>query len=289
MKKISIIMALFAVVFGLSSCENDKDPVYQQPTEFKLNTPALSAQYFELTPNGTVQFTCSQPDYGFVASANYTMQMALSEGGETYDLTPAVPTDAKISIKASDIATGMCVLRGISDDTQWVEIPAIPVYFRAVCQLAGHPNSLIMSNWVKLDQVKGYFAVPMPGFIYLVGAPEGWKGPDAANAEHYADWRLFEKTDAIGSSIFYGVFDIPEGQAMFRFYKELSGWDGGDSLGSQADDSPIDFEIGADGSLTTPFVEGKGAFNFPAWPGGEMTIILDMNTSKVTFLAGNQM
>lgn len=177
MKKISIIMALFAVVFGLSSCENDKDPVYQQPTEFKLNTPALSAQYFELTPNGTVQFTCSQPDYGFVASANYTMQMALSEGGETYDLTPAVPTDAKISIKASDIATGMCVLRGISDDTQWVEIPAIPVYFRAVCQLAGHPNSLIMSNWVKLDQVKGYFAVPMPGFIYLVGAPEGWKGP----------------------------------------------------------------------------------------------------------------
>lgn len=289
MKKISIIMALFAAVLGLSSCENDKDPVYQKPTEFKLNTPALAAQYFELTPEGTVQFTCSQPDYGFVASANYSMQMALSEGGETYDLTAAVPTDAKISIKAEDIATGLCVLRGIADDSQWVDIPAIPVYFRAVCQLPGHPESMIISNWVKLDQVKGYFAVPIPGYIYLVGAPEGWKGPDAGNAEHYADWRLFEKNDAIGSQVYYGVFDINAGDAMFRFYAALTGWDGGDSLGSQEEDNPLDFEIGADGSLTTSFVQGKGAFNFPSWPGGEMTVIVDMNTSKVTFLKGNQM
>lgn len=281
-------MALFAVMLGFSSCNDDTEPVFQKPTKFELNTPALASQYFELTPAGSLVFTCSQPDYGFTASVTYGLEIALIEGGETYAVTPENPTSTVIRVAAADVATGMCVLSGIKTEDDWNDPAAAPLYVRATAQLGTQGDSFIASNWVKLDAVKGYFAVPQPGYIYLVGQPEGWKGPDAANAAHYANWRLFEKTDQIGSNVYYGVFDINAGSAMFRFYTALTGWDA-DSWGSQADDSPLDYELAADGALTTDLVKGKGSFSFPDWPGGEMTIMVDMNKNKVTFISGNAM
>ena len=41
-------MLLAVVVFGLCSCEDDKDPVLQKPTEFVLNQPATSELYYAL-------------------------------------------------------------------------------------------------------------------------------------------------------------------------------------------------------------------------------------------------
>ncbi len=149
-------------------------------------------------------------------------------------------------------------------------------------------GSEIKSNVVYLDKVKFYFAVAVPGYIYLVGSPEGWVGPTEDNAEHYAPWRLFEASNAIGSKIYSGVFNIPEAP-VFRFYTALTGWDS-DSWGSQADDNPIEYEI-VDGSFTTGLVKGKGSFSFPAWTGGEMTIIVDMsveNNCTLTIMAGSQ-
>ncbi len=278
-------MALVAVMLGFASCTDDKDPVYQSPTKFVLNTPALASQYYELTPDGSIVLTCSQPDYGFTASTTYGIQVALSEDGETYSITPEVPTSASIRIKAEDLATAICVLRGLKDQDDWTEEPARAVYLRATAQLGVHGNTYIESNWVKLDRVKEYFALPSPGFIYLVGSPEGWSGPDAAHAEHYKNWRLFEKTEAIGSKVYYGVFDMPAAP-MFRFYTALTGWDGGDSWGSQVDDNPIDVTL-TDGSWTGDIVNGKGAFNFPGFGGGEMTIIVDMVNNKLTIAEGN--
>lgn len=279
-------MALVAVMLGFTSCNDDTDPVYKDPTKFVLNTPALASQYYELTPDGTLVFTCSQPDYGFTASVTYGLEVALSEGGETYTLTPEVPTKAQIRVKAEDVATAICVLRGIKTEEDWTEEPARPVYFRATAQLGDHENTFIESNWVKLDAVKEYFAVPVPGFIYLIGSPEGWAGPTADKADHYADWRLFEKDDAIGSKVYYGVFDMPSAP-MFRFYTALTGWDD-DSWGSQADDNAIDYQL-TDGVWEGSIVKGKGSFNFPDFTGGEMTIIVDMVNNRVTVAEGNQM
>ncbi|MCM1452721.1 MAG: SusE domain-containing protein [Clostridium sp.] len=286
MKKLSIFMALVAVMLGFTACSDDTDPVYKDPTKFVLNTPALASQYYELTPDGTIVLTCTQPDYGFTASTTYGVEVALSEDGETYNIAPEVPTSAQIRIKASDLATAICVLRGIKTEDDWTEEPARAVYMRATAQLAEHPNTLITSNWVKLDAVKEYFAVPVPGYIYLVGSPEGWKGPDAANADHYADWRLFEKDDAIDSKVYYGVFDMPAAP-MFRFYTALTGWDA-DSWGSQADDSAIDYEL-ANGSWEGSIVKGKGSFNFPKFEGGQMTLIVDMVNNRITVVEGNAM
>lgn len=297
MKKISIFMALAAVALGFSSCSEDRDPVYHAPTQYVLNTPAMQDQYIELTEGNTLELSSSQPDYGYSAVAQYSAQMSLtSDFAQAYDLEAVDKTQARFQLKQEDIAVGICELAGITDEESYANYMAglengtTAVYFRAICQLAGVEGSQITSNVVSYNYVKPYFAVKMPGYIYLVGAPEGWAGPTESNAAHYSDWRLFEPDDAIGSKIYTGVFDVPAGSAMFRFYTALTGWDA-DSWGSQADDNPIQFPDFTSGSFTNALVKGKGAFEFPNWPGGKMTIVVDMsdeNNATITIYEGEQ-
>ena len=288
MKKLSILFASLLAVFAFSSCEEDTDPQYKAPTSFVLNTPPLANQLLELESGGTVNFSCSQPDYGYSAITQYSMEVALDEAFEKYESLESVDrTLAKMQIRQADLALAVCKLLGVESQDDFDPEAIHKLYFRAVAQLTGVESSLIKSNVVSLNQVKTYYAIQEPGFIYLVGAPEGWKGPDEANASHYADWRLFESSTAIGSKIYSGVFDIPAGKAMFRFYTALTGWDD-DSYGTQVDDNPIDVAM-VDGVYSGPMVKGKGSFNIPDWEGGSMKITVNMSNEKamtVTFEAG---
>lgn len=110
MKKLSIILAFAALAAGFTSCEEDRDPVYQAPTEFKLNVPQMQDQYIELTDakSSVLEFTCSQPDYGYSAVTQYSMQMAIDEAfTTTYDLESVSATSAQIQVKQSDVALGL--------------------------------------------------------------------------------------------------------------------------------------------------------------------------------------
>lgn len=287
-------MSMALAVLGMASCSQDRDPVLQTPTEFVLNTPVMADQYIELQAGNVLELVASQPNYGYSAVANYSAEMSLTQDFSTvYALKSTDASQARITVKQADVATGICDLSGVSDEETMASvfpdgIPAMPVYFRAVCELDGVEGSRIVSNVVTYNHVQGYFAVPVPGYIYLVGAPEGWAGPTESNAAHYADWRLFEPKDAIGSGVYSGVFDIPAGDAIFRFYTELTGWDN-DSYGTQVDDNPIDFPDFTSGSFSTTAVKGKGSYQFSNWPGGKMTIVVDMSDMKniqVTFTAG---
>lgn len=152
---------------------------------------------------------------------------------------------------------------------------------------AGNVNLTVdMKNKTVKFEVGGdvnYDAYPC---VYVVGNVEGWKGPDEANAEHYADWRLF---DTDGTGIYHSVkpmeYDTSDGACpMFRIYTKLEGWDA-NSLGSQVDDNPKD-ETGLD--LTLNYVEGKGSWNFVSAPAkGSMELVLDTNkkTLEVKFSA----
>ena len=285
-------MALAAVALGFSSCSEDRDPVYKAPTQFVLNTPAMQDQYITLAPKQTLTLECSQPDYGYSAVTQYSAQMSLTEDfTNCYDLESKDGTLAAMAIDQEKIALGICELAGIEDEAQFNEKfganPYTKIYFRAIAQLDGVESSKITSNVVYYNYIAPYFAVPVPGHIYLVGAPEGWAGPSEGNAAHYADWQLSEPENAIGSKVYSGVFDIPAGSAMFRFYTALTGWDA-DSYGSQEEDNPLDYEF-VDGSFAGTLVKGKGAFNFPNWEGGKMTIVVDMSDAKnmtVTCTAG---
>lgn len=275
MKKISIMLAMAAMAFGLGSCEQDREPVLQKPTTFVLNTPQMADQYINLEDGTVLDLVCSQPDYGYSAVAQYSAEVSLTEDFADFrPLSNINATSARMAFKQADIAIALCELNGFTSSENYKDLGAQKVYFRAVCELSGVADTRIVSNVVSYNHIKGYFAVPEPGYIYLVGQPEGWAGPTSSNADHYAAWRLYEDNDAIGSKIYKGTFDIAAGSAMFRFYTDLTGWDA-DSYGSQAADSPIEFLVEG-GSASVAMVKGKGAYNFSNWEGGRMGITVDM-------------
>ena len=297
MKKLALFFACAAALVGFTSCEDDKDPVYQQPTKFVLNTPALQDQYLELTEDGTFELSCSQPDYGYAAVVNYSAEVSLTEDfANCKEITSkGTGTTAKMTFSSADLALALCELHGFVDESTFQDIDAEKVYFRAVARLAGVESSEIRSNVVSLNKVKLYFAVPTPDYIWVIGSAsafggsaDGWTEPSEGNAAALAGARLFEPQNAIGSKVYSNTFDIPAGDVTFRLYVHLTGWDGGDSWGYKVDDEGTNVEL-VDGTFTAPLVNGKGSFTFAGWQGGEMTITADFSSStpSITVSAGS--
>lgn len=301
MKKISYILAAAIGVLAFSSCCADKEPIYQRPAEnsMVLNVPAMQDQYIDLTEGDYLELTTSQPDYGYSAVANYGAQVSLTEDFSVYENVDVLNTNvAAMQMKQESIAVAYCALKGVENPDQWGEmfpegVPYETLYFRATCELSGVTGSYIASNVVTYNHIKPYFAVPTPGYIYFIGAATGngnWIEPSESHADELKAWRLYEPDNNIGSHIYSGIFEIPEGQATFRFYTQLTGWDGGNSLGLQVDDVATQVEF-TDGSYTGKLVNGKGSIEFADWGGGPMTIVVDLsdpNNMTVTISAGEQ-
>ncbi len=283
MKKIALFLAAAAVFGGLSSCSRDESPVLEKPTEFKLNTPPFAAEYSQLTEGNSMMVTCSQPNYGVGVQTTYSIELSLDENfGSSLPVKIADPFSATMVMSDLDVNQTILDLLGINSADTWAPFEndhVRDIFFRATAEIAGVADTKIASNIVKISDVDFFYTVKVPGFIYLVGAPEGWKGPDAGNAAHYEDWKLYEADDNIGSEIYIGTFDIAAGDAMFRFYSALTGWDD-DSYGSQADDNPLDFSL-ENGQFDGTIVKGKGAFSFPDWAGGMMTIIVNLKNMTI--------
>lgn len=282
MKKISLFLVTLCALLGFSSCEDEKKPVFQEATSdsFEVLESAFQDQYYELTENGTLEIVAkSAPNYGApIGPTKYGALVSLTPDFKEYKEVVAENNASRIMLRTEDISIAICQLMGLSkDDAGYVFTEPIKLYLKATCEIEQIANSKVVSkNYCTFNKVMPYFAIPTPGFIYLVGAPEGWAGPSVSAADHYEAWKLFEKDEEIGSQVYYGTFEIPQGSAMFRFYTALTGWDT-DSYGSQADDNPIDYDWVGEGAFTAPIVKGKGAFNFPDWPGGLMTIKVSMS------------
>lgn len=305
MKKYLIYLPIALAFLGIVSCSQDRDPKYRAPEagSFKLNNPAMMDQEIILSDAGdaTLEFSCSQPDYGFAASASYSVDMALNENfADFYSLSSLNENSAIISVLQSEVAAGYCELMGIDSEETYSEkypdgFPVTKVYFRANCRIPGIDNSAITSNVVSYNYLKPYFAVAVPGSIYLIGNPGGWVEPAEGNAATLASWRLMEDDDAIGSKIYKGSFEIDakygDDGPIFRFYAALTGWDGGDSYGTQVDDNAIEFPEFTGDVFEHELVKGKGSFSFPNWPGGTMNMVVNMsdpNNMTVTFSGGDQ-
>lgn len=292
MKKLALFFACAAALVGFTGCEDDKDPIYQAPTTFVLNQPALQNQYLELTEDGTFELTCSQPDYGYSAIVNYSAEVSLTEDfANCKEITSkGSGTTARMTFGCEDLALVLCELHGFVDEATYQDIPAEKVYFRAVARLAGVESSEIRSNVVALNKVKLYFAVPTPGYIWVIGSAGafgGWTEPSEANAAALTSARLFEPVNAIGSKVYSQTFNIPAGDVTFRLYVALTGWDGGDSWGLKVADEATTVEL-VDGAYSAPIVNGKGSFTFAGWPGGDMTITADFSSSSpsISVVAG---
>lgn len=316
MKKISIFAAGVAAMFGLASCESTTDPKLQLPDQdvnavsFQINDPVYASQELQLqnADGATFDFQVySQPDYGFPAAVNYLAQVSLTQNWENedevytinYDVVQKGEANHTVVLTQKSLATAITSLMGFTkvlDKTTGIQTiydgagnvytgaleQAAPtkVYLRAIAQIGDVEDTKCYSNAIELKQVKWFINFREPGYIFLVGSPQGWNIGDGS-------MMLFEADDEIGTKTYRGHFPIAAAADLqFRFYTELGDW-GNDgslpSIGAAATDGDNKVcEFDADGKYSGNVVFGKGNFQFPTWPGGEMYIIVDLNSMKIT-------
>lgn len=275
MKKFAIILSAAVAVMGFASCSQDKEPVYTKPTEFKLNVPPFASQIYELAEGNEILITCSQPDYGYSAVTNYSIEVSLTPDFNVCEPIKSIDgTQAAMRFKDVDFATAINVLFDIKDEETWAahvaENPSLTtkLYVRAVASLPNIEDSEIRSgNSFEMTNVKYFYSVPQPGVIYVIGNYQGaWIAPQEANAELLAPYTLSEPADAIGSKIYSGTIEFQvEDDAIFRFYTELTDWDGGASWGcasGDGSDKPYDCTFNSDNEYEGTVAEGKTSFQF---------------------------
>lgn len=115
---------------------------------------------------------------------------------------------------------------------------------------------------------------------YFVGKPTSWVEPSEKNSDFYEQYKLEKSGVVAGQAVYRLALDVAAGDAMFRFYKGLGGWDDG-SIGVQENDVPTEFYWSEDMD-DIGLMPGKGAISLPDWPGGRMYITLWNNIISVS-------
>ena len=298
--KSGLLLSLAAMLFTACDSDRDDNPVISDnnaPTAFVLNTPAMSDQFIQLSETNKVNLTWSQPNYSYNAVATYKVQVGVVDNGnvkwhESEDGKPiyldGTFNECNVNISGEEIAEAICKIDGFAAPEDYVDMGTREIAMR-VCATINDatnkeiPGTEIVSNYVTFKHMAAYNAVKGLTCVWIIGNCSGWKEPSAGNAEALADWAIWETE--IGSKIYKGTVTMPDytgDNLMFRFYTKLTGWDA-DSYGTQVDDSPIVQNFNSEGVYTGTFVKGKGSWQFDNFPGGDLTITIDMNSNVVKF------
>lgn len=293
------VMMLALSLVAFTACETDRDdnPVLgpsNAPTAFVLNESPMSNQYIDIFKDNNVSLTWSQPSYAVNTVVNYMVQVGLAQGGsikwDTDDngqpkFLETAYTSCAAMLSGEEISQSINHIDGITDVNNWVDLGYREVAFRIFANIQTTTKievdgTQIFSNAITFKKMRADNSIKGRASIYVIGNCSGWTEPAKDNAEALSSWRIMETE--IGSKIFKGSFDIPAGSLQFRFYTKLTGWDGGDSYGTQVDDAPIacDFK---DGVFEGAAMVGKGSWQFESWAGGKLNITVDMNKNTVKF------
>lgn len=184
----NIIKSALLVVMSLTlmtacSDDNDSNPSIQTPTEFKLNTPALVNTPIDLANSSKIMLTCSQPNYGYTASVQYTVQVATDENMTDAVELSETSNSAKVEIDAASLAstlTNIYVQKGKTEADFPMDVKA---YFRLKANIVTSNGNIvegteILSNVVSLNKIHLLFSLPpvnLPSHIYVVGNFCDWK------------------------------------------------------------------------------------------------------------------
>lgn len=176
-----VVMSLFLMT--ACSDDNDSNPTIQSPTEFKLNTPALENTPIDLANSSKIMLTCSQPNYGYTASVQYTVQVATDENMTDAVELSETSSSAKVAVNAASLAsalTNIFVEKGKTEADFPMDVKA---YFRLKANIVTSNGNVvegteILSNVVSLNKIHLLFSLPpvnLPSHIYVVGNFCDWK------------------------------------------------------------------------------------------------------------------
>ena len=287
---------LMGFATALTSCQDDRDsnPTIGKPTQFVVNTSPVAGQYIQLSPDNKVNLTWSQPNYGYNALATYQIQVGVNNGGNIVwnekdgadKFLETTYTQCNADISGEEIAEAICEIDGVEKEEDYVDMGFREIALRVKSSIQDSKGndvagSVIVSSPVVFEHMAAYCAIKSPGSIWIIGNCGGWTEPKAANMEALADWRIYETE--VGSNIYIGTVEMPEGDLTFRIYTALTGWDGGNSLGHKEADESTEVEFSG-GVYTDHYVyPGKGSWTFLGFPGGLLEITLDMNQGTIKF------
>ncbi len=123
------IIVLLAILGLFWSCQEDEKVVLQQPDSFVLNVPKYASGIYDLKNTETIEFTTSQPDYGFTAVAIYSVEVSLSQDFSEAVTLPGTYTHAKFNMNAADLALALVGLHGVTEESAYPTDPH-PLYVR---------------------------------------------------------------------------------------------------------------------------------------------------------------
>ena len=183
----NIIKSALLVVMSLTlmtacSDDNDSNPSIQTPTEFKLNTPALVNTPIDLANSSKIILTCSQPNYGYTASVQYTVQVATTPDMSDAQEISETSSSAKVEVNASLLAstlTNILVEKGKTEADFPMDVKA---YFRLKANIVTSNGNVvegteILSNVVSLNNIHLLFSLPpvnLPKNVYVTGSFCDW-------------------------------------------------------------------------------------------------------------------
>ena len=245
----------------------DKSEIVLKASEFNHYT-GYGSDYYEIYPRVNVNILNNTLTFFTESYSNKNLGMNFNSSHLNYMCLNYIRIDGSYFRSLSTLSS-ITEIDNIIITTGYGKSKTVKVYF--------DPENQVDTNIVDTN-------IDTTGkkFIYLVGSITGWTTPSEENASFYEDYKLYDLED---NGIYTGTFYIGDGGGIFRFYKTLTGWQGGSSYGSQEADIPVDVVFN-NGVYIGPATAGKGSWNISnGWSGGNLSISVDTNNNLVTFNA----
>lgn len=242
------VIAALPVMFTACEDDNDSNPVLNTvPASFVLNNSELAANNVYDLPYGTINLTCSQPDYGgWPAAVTYAMQMSLNQNTWT-ELPASYPTP---DIKIDGSLLNDLVLeqyRATHND----EDPAIgtPVYLRSRAFLSGVDGTQgeCYSNvvTVKVYAWEAPVELTLPTDFYVCGGSIGTA---------WSTWKPAAPVYGKEGRFYTLIRNNADG---FKWGNKPNDWFGYDKID--------EFEVNVDGLEVSTDNDGNIVFNKAGW------------------------
>lgn len=206
MKILNIVMLLLTDSLFWTGCGDNREdnPVFQEPTGFNLNIPAQATEMYDLKNLSTIELTCSQPDYGYVAATTYQVQLSLENTFKDADEVAGTKANyvtlsttyiqPDLTVDAMEFAMALLDVWKASNENAELPETTIPVYIRLNAALSKNGMGQISSNIIELPKVLGYNVEPpvsLPAQMFLVG--------DFASGSSWGKWvEMIPVTDTPG-------------------------------------------------------------------------------------------